>query len=158
MTELRFLPTASARKGLITILLMTVGTLVLPELLLARQATVPPTEMTVASMRTKDLTIMITSVNGGLKGGENSFCVVFKKRGTEEPVDVHNASVEFILLVGRIEEAPIRVQLTGDFVGRYCGHVDLGKQHYVPASYYAFVLYTDATGKKKKERLLLSVR
>jgi hypothetical protein len=24
-------------------------------------------------------------------------------------------------------------------MGRYCGHVDLGKQYYVPASYYALV-------------------
>ena len=103
------------------------------------------------------MVITITGSDGRLKDGENNFCVVFQKRETGEAVDLQKVSVEFALLVGRIEEEPIRVQLTGDRVGQYCGHVDLGKQYYVPASYYAFVVYTDATGKKRKERLFLSV-
>jgi hypothetical protein len=72
---------------------------------------------------------------------------------------VRNVGVDFTLLVGRIqEEEPIRTQLTGDHVGDYCSRVDLDKQYYVPASYYAFVFYTDAAGKQRKERLFLSVR
>ena len=116
------------------------------------------TETTLASKRTKDLVIAITSSQGGLKSGENSFCVVFQKAGTDEPVDVRNVRVDFTLLVGRIQEESIKTELAGDRLGRYCGHVNLGKQYYVPASYYAFVFYTDAAGRKKKERLFLSVR
>ena len=115
-------------------------------------------ETTLASKRTKDLVIAITSSDGGLKGGDNSFCVLFHKRGTDEPVDVQNVRVDFTLLVGRIQEEPIKTKLTGDRAGRYCGRVNLGKQYYVPASYYAFVFYTDAAGRKEKERLFLSVR
>lgn len=120
----------------------------------------PPTratETTLASKRTKELVIAITSSEGGLRGGENSFCVLFHKAGTDEPVDVRNVRVDFSLLVGRIQEQPIKTELIRDRAGRYCGHVNLGKQHYVPASYYAFVFYTDAARRKKKTRLFLSV-
>lgn len=147
-----------ARAGSITILAMLAGTSVLTQLILARPPIVPPSEMTVASKRTKDLVITITSADGRLKAGENHFCVVFQKRGTEELVDVHNVSVDFTLLVGRIQERPINGQLTEDEMGRHCGQVNLGKQFYVPASYYAFVRYTDGAGKKRKQRLFLSVR
>src|ERR1700730_18381816 len=122
MAELTSFVTVNAKKGLIAMLLMTVGTFVLAELLLARQSKVPATEATVASKRTKDLTIAITSAEGGLKGGENSFCVMFQKRGTEEPVEVQNVRVDFTLLVGRVQEEPIRAHLTRDRVGSYCGH------------------------------------
>lgn len=43
-------------------------------------------------------------------------------------------------------------------MGHYCGDVNLGKQYYVPANYYVLVLSTDADGKKRKERLSLSIR
>ena len=59
MAELTSFVTVNAKKGLIAMLLMTVGTFVLAELLLARQSKVPATEATVASKRTKDLTIAI---------------------------------------------------------------------------------------------------
>ena len=111
-----------------------------------------------SAQRTKDLTITITSPDGRLRGGENSICVVFQKRETKEPVNVQNVSVEFTLLVGRIEEEPIRAQLTEDRVGRYCGHANLGQQYRVPASYYAFVFYTNAAAKKRKDRLFFSIR
>jgi hypothetical protein len=124
----------------------------------AGSTTVPPTEMTVTSKQTKDLVISIISADGRLKGGENRFCVVFQKRGTQEPFDVRNVSVDFALLVGRIQEEPIRVQLTEDHTGGYCGQVNLGKQYYVPASYYAFVRYMDGVGMKRKQCLFLSVR
>ena len=143
---------------LTTILAILAGTFVLVQFLHAGQATVLPAEMTVASKRTNDLVITITSADGRLKSGENSLCVVFQKRGTGKPVDVHNVSVDFTLLVGRIQEEPIRAHLTNDQMGHYCGHVDLGKQYYIPASYYAFVFYTDAGGQKRKARLFLSVR
>ena len=145
------------KKGLITILVMLAGTLVHGQLLLARPTTAPPTEVKVASRRTKDLVITITSADGRLKGGENSFCVAFQKRGTEAPVYVQNVGVDFTLLVGRIQEKSISSQLTEDQMGHYCGQVNLGKQYYVPASYYAFVRYTDGAGKRRKQRLFLSV-
>jgi hypothetical protein len=144
------------RVGLTTILLA--GTFVLAQLLLADSAAARPTEMTVISKRTKDLVITITSTDGRLKGGKNSLCAMFRKRATQEAVDVQNVSIDFTLLVGKIQEKPVRGQLTKDQVGRYCGQVNLGKQCYVPASYYAFVRYTDAAGKKRKQRFFLSVR
>ena len=148
---------AYAKTGWITILIMLAGTFVLADLLLAGPATAPPTELTVASKRTKDLVITITSADARLKGGENSFCVAFQKRGTEAPVDVQNVGVDFTLLVGRIQEKSISSQLTEDQMGRHCGQVSLGKQYYIPASYYAFVRYTDGAGKRRKQRLFLSV-
>jgi hypothetical protein len=157
MAQIRVVMIACARAGLITILIMLTGTFVLADLLHAGSASFPQGENAVASKRTKNLVVTITGPDGRLKGGENSFCVVFQKRETGEPVDVQNASVEFTLLVGRIEEKPIRAQLTEEHTGRYCGHVNLGKQYYVPASYYAFVLYTDAVGKKRKTRLFVSI-
>jgi hypothetical protein len=147
-----------AGTGFTAVLVMLAGTFVLAQLVVAGPATVAPTEMTVASKRTKDLVITITSMDGRLKGGENSLCVLFQKRATQEAVDLQNVSIDFTLLVGRIQEEPIRAQLTKDQVGRYCGHVDLGKQYYVPASYYAFVRYTDGVGKKRRQRLFLSVK
>ena len=110
-----------ARTGLITILIMLAGTSVPVGLLLAGPATVPSTEITIATKRTKDLAIAIISRDGRLKGGENSLCVIFQKRGTEEPVDVQNISVDFTLLVGRIQEEPLRAQITQEAAGRYCG-------------------------------------
>jgi len=115
-------------------------------------------EMTIASKRTRDLIITITSADGRLKDGENSFCVVFQKRGTEELVDVRNVSVEFTLLVGRIQEQPIKGRLTEHQTGRYCGQVNLGRRYYAPATHYAFVRYTDGAGKKRKQRLFVSER
>ena len=73
---------ATTRKSLITILNLLAAVLFIPELLLAGPDSPSPTEMTVASKRTKDLFISITSSDGKLKGGESSFCVVFQRRGT----------------------------------------------------------------------------
>ena len=122
------------------------------------QVDVRPNERTIASKRTKDLVITITNLDGKLRGGDNDLCVLFEKRETQEPVNVQNVGIDFTLLVGRIQEEPIRAPLAQDQSGRYCGHVNLGKQYYVPASYYAIVRYTDAGGKKRKERLFLSVK
>jgi len=122
------------------------------------QVEVRPTERPIASKRTKDVVITIINADGRLRGGDNDFCVLFQRRVTREPLDFQNVGVDFTLLVGRIQEQPIRASLAQDQPGRYCGHVNLGKQYYVPASYYAFVLHTDAGGKKRKERLFLSVK
>jgi hypothetical protein len=147
-----------ARTGFLTILSMLAGTSPPGGLFLAGAVTVPQTELTVVSNRTKDLVITITSADGRLKGGENSFCALFQKRGTQESLEVRNVSVDFVLLVGRIQEKPIRVELTQDQIGRYCGQVNLGKQYYSPASYYAIVFYTDTARNKKKTRLFLIVK
>ena len=122
------------------------------------QVQVGPTETRIASKQTRDVVITITNADGKLRGGDNDLCALFERRETREPVAVQNVSVDFTLLVGRIQEQPIRAPLPQDQSGRYCGHVNLGKQYYVPASYYAFVRYTDIDGKKRKERLFLSVK
>jgi hypothetical protein len=149
---------AIRRKGLIAILNMLAAPLFFPGLLFAGPDSAPQTEMTVTSNRTKDLIISITSSDGRMKGGENTFCVVFEKRGTVQPVDVLNVSVEFSLLGGRIYGTPIKGKVTEVQTGRYCGEVNLRNQYYSPASYYALVYYTIRAGKKSKQRLFLNVR
>jgi hypothetical protein len=124
----------------------------------AEQAAVRRVEMTIASKRTKDLVVTITNADGRLRGGENSFCVVFNQRAEGKLAVVRNVRANFILLVGRIREEPIKGRLTQDRANRYCGQVNLGKQYYEPASYYAFVFYTDASGKKRKTRLFVTVK
>lgn len=104
------------------------------------------------------MVIAVTNANGRLSGGDNEFCVVFQKREMREPVDVLNVAADFALLVGKIQEEPIKAQLVRERPGRYCGHINLGKQYYVPASYYVFVNYTDTGGQKRKERLFLAVK
>ena len=114
------------------------------------QVAVRPTEISITSKRAREVVITITNADGKLREGDNAFCVLLQNKETRKPLDVQNVSVDFTLLVGRIPEEPIRAHLAQDQPSRYCGHVNLGKQHYVPASYCAFVLYTDAGGKKKE--------
>ena len=122
------------------------------------QVAVTATAKTVALRKVRGTIIEITNAHGRFNGGDNEFCVVFQKKETRQPVDVRNVSVDFVLLVGKIQEQPIKTQLVQDQPGHYCGHVNLGKQYYVPASYYAFIRYTDTDGKKRKERLFLAVK
>ena len=122
------------------------------------QVAVTANAKTVALRKVRGTIIEITNAHGRFNGGYNEFCVVFQKIEAREPVDVLNVSVDFVLLVGKIQEEPIEAQLVQDQPGRFCGHVNLGKQYYVPASYYAFVRYTDTGGKKRKERLFLAVK
>ena len=147
----------TALSGLLAIVIVLAQVLAISGLLLSGPDWALPNEMTVASTRTRDLVIAIRSESGRLKGGENHFCVAFQKKRTNDLVDVHNVSVDFTLLVGRIEEEPIRSNLDRDEHGRYCGQVNLGEQYFVPANYYAFVRYTDAAGKRRKQRLFLSL-
>lgn len=129
----------------------------LAELLLAGPIRASSVEKTVTSKRTRDLVVTIMSADGRLVAGQNSLCVRFQKRATQEPVAVSNVSVDFTLLVGRIEEQPISGALVRVENGQYCGTVNLGKQYYDPSNYYVFVRYTDAAGKRRKQRLFVSI-
>ena len=113
---------------------------------------------TIASKRTGSVVIALTNDAGRLKPGENHFCVLFQSGSPTRASDVGEVSVDFRLLVGRIEEKPVTAHLSQNGVDRYCGDINLGPQYYRPASYYAFVRYVGATGKKKSTRLFLTVR
>jgi hypothetical protein len=136
-------------------LVLLTAALTLVEPVLGMPAKGSPAGTIVASKRTKDMVITITA-DGRLTAGENSVCVNFQKRGTVEPVAITNVTVDFRLLVGRIEEQPIRSALVEGEKGEYCGRVDLGKLYYDPSSYYVFVHFTDDRGKKRTQRLFVS--
>jgi hypothetical protein len=102
----------------------------------------PSLQKTVATKRTRNLTITITNAKGVFNGGENRFCIQFQERPRREPILISNVSVAFRELVGRIEEQPIGAVLGETHNGEYCGHVDLGRQYYDPSSYYLFVRYS----------------
>jgi len=112
----------------------------------------------IASRRSKDVVMVLMNENGKFTGGDNSLCVEFRNADDSGPVDVRSVSMDFSQLVGRIQQRPIMAQITQDSMGRYLGRVNLGRQYYNPAAYYAVIHYVDLAGKKKKERLLLSVK
>ncbi len=145
----------SLSKRLILRLIVLAAAFTLAEPVLAIPAMRSP--ITVASKRTKDFVITIIGTEGGLTAGENSLCVNFQNRATQEPVSVSNVTADFRLLVGRIEEQPIKAALVEGQKGQYCGRVDLGKLYYDPSSYYVFVHFTDDRGKKRTQRLFVSV-
>jgi hypothetical protein len=118
----------------------------------------PPSENTIASKRIKKVTIRLTNDSGKLTARENRFCVLFCNLETASPFDVQGVNVDFRQQVGRIQEEQITAELTQDGVGRYCGRINLGRQYYVPATYYVVVRFVDTTGKKTKARFYLSVR
>lgn len=149
---------ASASRAVIKGLILLVAGLGFVGLPLVGWAAVRPPETTIAHKQTKDVIITITNAEGRLREKDNSFCVEFEQRATGKPIVVRNVSVAFTLIVGRILERPIRAQITQDQIFRYCGQVNLGKQYYNPASYYAFVSYTDACGKNRRVRLFMSVK
>ena len=115
-------------------------------------------EKTIASKRSGSLVVVMTNETGKLTPGENHFCVLFQSISPASAIDVREVTVDFRLLVGRIEEVPIVTQLSPNGVHRFCGRIDLGRQYYRPANYYVFVHYVEATGKKKSTRLSLAVR
>lgn len=115
-------------------------------------------EKTIASKRSGSLVVVMANEAGNLTPGENHFCVLFQNVSPSTAIDIQEVSVDFVLLVGRIEEAPLTAHLSPNGVHRFCGHMDLGRQYYRPASYYAFVRYAEATGKKKSARLPVAVR
>jgi hypothetical protein len=131
---------------------------ILGEMFAASSTTVNVSDKTIISRRTGSVVIVLTNDNGKLTPGENHFCVLFQSRSPIRAGDIREVSVDLRLLVGRLQEEPITAHLNQDGPGRYCGHMNLGPQYYRPASYYAFVRYVEATGKKKSIRLMLSVR
>lgn len=117
-----------------------------------------PANVTVTAKKTKYLLIAIITPDGRMRGGENSFCIVFKSKETQVPAEVHDVKIDFVLLVGKIEEKPIKAEISRSEDGRFCGRVNLGKQYYVPAGYYAFLTYRDANGKRRRQRLFVRVQ
>jgi len=112
----------------------------------------------IASKRTKDVAILLMNEHGTFTGGDNRFCVEFRKAEAGAPVEVRSVSLEFSQLVGRIQERPVVAQLTEKSVGKYVGRVNLGRQYYKPAAYYVVIHYLDLAGEKGKVRVLLSVK
>ncbi len=115
-------------------------------------------EKTISFKRVKDLIVELTNGSGRFSAGTNSFCVVVRDQKAMTAVVVQNVSVDFRLLVGRIQETPITVRLIHDADGHYCGSVDLGRQYYRPSNYYVFVHFMDSKGKNRKARLGLTVK
>ena len=115
-------------------------------------------EKTIASKRSGSLVVVMTNETGKLTPGENHFCVLFQTIIPSAAVEVTEVSVDFRLLVGRIEEAPLTAHLTPNGVQRFCGRIDLSRQYYRPANYYGFVHYIEANGRKRSMRLFVSVK
>ena len=117
-----------------------------------------PSDKVIAARKTKHVVTTLVNKTGEFKGGVNGFCVLFTDPETKSALDFQSVRADFRLLVGRIEEVPITAGLSKEEAGRYCGQVDLGRQYYSPSSYYVFVSYIAATGKRKSTRLFVSVR
>lgn len=126
--------------------------------LLAGPLSVGPSEKVIATRKTKHVVTTLVNKTGTFKGGVNDFCVLFADPETKSALDFQNVRTDFRLLVGRIEEVPITAGLSKEDAGRYCGRVDLGRQYYSPSSYYVFVRYSTATGKRQSVRLFMAVR
>lgn len=114
-------------------------------------------DKTIASKRSGNLVVVVTNEAGKLTPGENHFCVLFQSISPSTAIDVREVTVDFRLLVGRIEEAPITAHLNSIGAQRFCGRIDLGRQYYRPSNYYVFVRCLEATGKKRSIRLFVSV-
>lgn len=112
----------------------------------------------VATKRAKDVVIVLMNEHGTFTEGDNRFCIEFMKAEQSGPVEVRSVTMDFSQLVGRIQERPIMAQITQGSVGRYLGRVNLGRQYYNPAAYYAILHYLDLAGEKRKVRFLLSVK
>src|SRR5579864_8133646 len=112
----------------------------------------------VVSGRKGRLVVDLASHSGTFVPYNNTLCVLFHDRTTTTPIETHNVSVEFRQLVGRIQEVPIAADLRRENPGVYCGHVDLGRQYYVPSSYYVFVRFVTLDGRQRSVRLFISVK
>ena len=115
-------------------------------------------DKTIASKRSGSLVVVMTNEGGKLTSGENHFCVLFQGRGPSIATEGQEVSVDFILLVGRIQERPLTAHLGPNGVGRSCGDINLGRQFYRPSNYYALVHYVEETGKKKTSRLFVAIK
>ncbi len=114
-------------------------------------------EKTIASTKGRSLFIRLTSESGKFEAGENHFCVLLQSATPTSVGNFKDLTVDFTLLVGRLEEAPLTAHLRQTGADRFCGQINLGRQYYHPASYYAFVRYVDGAGKKRSARLSLTV-
>ena len=123
----------------------------------AVQDEVHSNQVLIASKRTKDVVIKITSA-AELSEGDNGICVIFQTTRTNAPVDMREVTVEFSLLVGKIQERPISAVLNHEGTGRSCGHINLGRLYYSPSNYYVFVRYVDTGEAKRRTRLFVSVK
>jgi hypothetical protein len=115
-------------------------------------------EKRILSKRSKDAIVTLTNASGKLTAGENNLCVLFQSLAKPSSADVQLISVDFRLVVGRIQEQPIRADLNREGVGRYCGRVDLGRQYYIPSTYYVSVHYVNETGRKRTTGVYASVK
>src|SRR4030081_418509 len=116
-------------------------------------ATVDVPDKTIASKRIGSMVVVLANDTGKLIPGENHFCVVFQNSSPPRAADFREVSVDFRLLVGRLQEESIAAHLSQNGPDRYCGRINLAPQYYRPASYYAFVRYTEANREKKSTRL-----
>ncbi len=115
------------------------------------------TGRTIAIKRVKDLEIVLMNEPGKFTGGSNDFCIAFRTADSREPIDVRSVSLDFSLLVGRIQERPIAAHITRESGSTYSGNVNLGRQYYNPAAYYAVVHYVDSAGKNNNARFHLAI-
>lgn len=115
-------------------------------------------EKIIAAKQSRNLVVTMMNEAGKLTAGENHFCILFKSDPPHVASELHDVTVGFTLLVGRIAEAPVTTSLKQDGTGRYCGDVNLGRQYYRPANYRVFVRYIDAAGKKKSTDLSVAVK
>lgn len=89
---------------------------------------------------------------------KGEYCAVFSRTKGGEPIQLQGVFIEFAQQVGKITGRPKKYSLAPDKLGRYCGVINLGKQYYRPAFYYAEVYYSDQLGRRKKCRFLLSLK
>jgi hypothetical protein len=104
----------------------------------------------ITSKHSNGMTVMLTNESGKLTEGKNSVCAVFQSIKEGHAAWVQNVEIEFTLLVGRNRGQPITAQMTENAAGWFCGSVDLGQQHYSPATYEIILRYVDVAGKKRK--------
>lgn len=79
---------------------------------------------TIESKPLRDLILSLKNDPGRFVVGQNSFCLEFKKEGTEQPADVGDVQVEFTT-DGRVKVMRAVVRLDQTAAIRYCGQVTL---------------------------------
>ncbi len=131
---------------------------ILSETLVAASPAVDVPDKTIAMKRAGNMPIVLTNDTGKLIRGENHFCLLFQGGNPTSASNIQDVSVDFRLLVGRLQEEPVTAHLSRNSVNRYCGDITLGSKYYQPSSYYAFVHYLEAPGKKKSARLHVTVK
>ena len=129
----------------------------LGEMFVSASTSVDVPDKTITSKRTGGMVFVLANDTGKFVSGENHICVLFQSGSPTLAGDIREVSVDFRLLVGRLQEEPMTAHLSQNGTDRYCGHINLGPQYYRPASYYAFVRYVEVNGKKKSARLFVTV-